>query len=150
MWYYTGGRRSAINKEETKEYIGKVHIGLLANIGLDNKPRVRPVGASIFYGDDVYFFTLSIRSKHAEMQANPQVEIVWFTFEDETQVHIKGKAVLVEDETLRQRFREQVGVIDNLVPEDLRQFYVLYKIQPDKVEMSKGFATSYTEIPWHS
>ena len=139
-----------MTKEEAKKYIGKVHIGHLATIGLDNKPRVRPVGASIFYGDDVYFFTLSTRSKHAEMQANPNVEIVWFTFEDEVQVHIKGKAVLVEDEALRQRFREQVGVIDNLVPEDLRQFYLLYKIQPEKVEMSKGFATSYTEIPWSS
>ena len=42
-----------MNKEEAKEYIGKVHIGHLATIGLDNKPRVRPVGASIFYGDDV-------------------------------------------------------------------------------------------------
>ena len=139
-----------MNKAEAMEYIGKVHIGYLATIGTDNKPRVRPVGVSIFYGDDVYFFTLSIRSKHAEMQANPNVEMVWFTFEGEIQVHIKGKAVLVQDEALRQRFREQVGVIDKLVPEDLRQYYVLYKIQPEKVEMSQGFATSYTEIPWYS
>lgn len=137
-----------MNKEEAKEYIAKVHIGQLATIGLDGKPRVRPVGAGVFYGDDVYFFTLSIRNKHAEMQANPHVEIVWFTFEDETQVHIKGKAILVEDEALRRRFREQVGVIDKLVPEELRRFYLLYKIQPEKVEMSRGFATGYTEIPW--
>ena len=139
-----------MNKEEAKAYIGKVHIGHLATIGIDNKPRVRPIGAGIFYGDDVYFFTLSTRGKHAEMRANPNVEIVWFTFEDETQVHIKGKAVLVEDEARRRRFREQVGVIDKLVPENLRYAYVLYKIHPEKVEMSKGFATSYTEIPWYS
>ena len=139
-----------MNKEEAKEYIAKVHIGHLATVGLDGKPRVRPVGAGVFYGDDVYFFTLSTRNKHAEMQANPDVEIVWFTFGDGIQVHIKGKAVLVEDEALRRRFREQVGVIDQLVPEDLRQFYVLYKIQPEKVEMSQGFATGYVEIPWHS
>lgn len=138
-----------MNKEEAKAYIGKVHIGHLATIGIDNKPRVRPVGASIFYGDDVYFFTLSSRNKHAEMQAHPDVEIIWFTFDDETQVHIKGKAYLVEDETLRNRFREQVGVIDNLVPEELRPNYVLYRIHPEKVEMSKGFATAYTEIPWY-
>jgi uncharacterized pyridoxamine 5'-phosphate oxidase family protein len=139
-----------MDKEAAKEFIKKVHIGHLATIGLDNAPRVRPVGASIFYGDDVYFFTLSTRGKHAEMQANPQVEIVWFTFEDETQVHIRGKASLVTDEALRQRFREQVGVIDKLVPEELRPYYVLYKVHPEKVEMSKGFATSYTEIPWYA
>lgn len=139
-----------MNKEEAKEFIGKVHIGHLATIGTDNKPKVRPVGAGIFYGDDVYFFTLSSRNKHAEMQANPNVEIVWYTFENEIQVHVKGKAYLVKDESLRQRFREQVGVIDKLVPEELRPNYVLYRIHPDKVEMSKGFATAYTEIPWYS
>lgn len=139
-----------MNKEEAKAFISKVHIGNLATIGIDNKPRVRPVGASIFYGDDVFFFTLSSRNKHGELQSNPYVEIVWFTFEGETQVHIKGRAYLVKDESIRQRFREQVGVIDKLVPEELRPNYVLYGIHPDKVEMSQGFATAYTEITWYS
>jgi len=137
-----------MNKEEAKEFIGKVHIGHLATIGIDGKPKVRPVGASIFYGDDVYFFSLSIRNKYTEIKANPNVEIVWFTFENEIQVHIKGKAYLVTDEKLRQQFREQVGVIDKLVPEPLRPNYVLYRIHPDRVEISQGFATGYTEIAW--
>lgn len=138
-----------MNKEKAKEFISKVHIGHLATIGLDNKPHVRPVGAGVFYGDDIYFFTLSTRNKHAEMQANPDVEIVWYSFEGEVQVHIKGKAFLVEDEKLRKKFREQVGVIDRIVPEDLRQYYVLYRIHPEKVEYSKGFVITYTEIPWY-
>ena len=46
-----------MNREEVIAYIRQVHFGYLATVGIDNAPRVRPIGIHNIYNNDFYFFT---------------------------------------------------------------------------------------------
>ena len=136
-----------MTRDEVIAYIQEVHFGYLATVGADNAPRVRPVGISNVYGNDLYFFTFSTTRKVAEMEVNPQVEVVWAKVEGLSQVRIRGKAVVVEDPAIQQRFREDNPMVAKILPEGAQHLFRLYKIQPEKVEMAKGLVP-YTEIAW--
>jgi uncharacterized pyridoxamine 5'-phosphate oxidase family protein len=136
-----------MTRDEVIKYIQKVEFGYLATVGADGAPRVRPVGIKNIYGDDLYFFTFSNTRKVAEMEANPQVEIVWSKLAELSQVRISGKAVIVADQAMQQRFREDNPIVAKLLPEEAQHLFRLYKIQPEKVEMAQGLVP-YTEIAW--
>ena len=121
--------------------------GYLATVDADNAPRVRPVSIKDVYDDELYFFTFSTTRKVAEMEANPQVEVVWADLEDNSQARVSGKAVVVEDETLHKRFLEDNPNAAEIIPEGARHLFTLYKIQPERVEGAQGLV-SYTGIPW--
>jgi uncharacterized pyridoxamine 5'-phosphate oxidase family protein len=136
-----------MTRDEVIQYIQDVHFGYLATVGSDNAPRVRPVGIDNVYGDELYFFTFSNTRKVAEIKANPQVEVVWSKLEEISQVRISGKAVVVEDEAIQQRFREDNPIVARLLPEGAQHLFRLYSIRPEKVEMAKGLVP-YTEVAW--
>jgi uncharacterized pyridoxamine 5'-phosphate oxidase family protein len=136
-----------MTRDEVIAYIQEVHFGYLATVGADNAPRVRPIGIHTVYGDDLYFFTFSTTRKVVEMEANPQVEVVWAKVERLSQVRIRGKAVVVEDAAIQQRFREDNPMVAKLLPEGAQHLFRLYKLQPGKVEMAEGLVP-YTEVAW--
>ena len=92
-----------MTRDEVIAFIQEVHFGYMATVDADNTPCVRPLGIYNFYGDDVYFFTFSILPKCAEIEANPNVEVVWAKLDTQSQVRLKGKAVAVEDEEVKKR-----------------------------------------------
>lgn len=134
-------------RDEVTKFIQEAQFGYLATVGADNAPRVRPVAIKDIYGDDLYFFTFSNTRKVAEMAANPQVEVVWAKVEELSQVRIKGKAVVVEDEAIQQRFREDNPIVARMLPPGAQHLFRLYKITPETVSMAKGLVP-YTEIAW--
>jgi uncharacterized pyridoxamine 5'-phosphate oxidase family protein len=136
-----------MTRDEVIAYIQEVRFGYLATVGADNAPRVRPIGIYNVYGDDLYWFTLSNTRKVAEIEANPQVEVVWSKLEEQSQVRISGKTVVVEDETIQQRFREDNPIVAKLIPEAAQHLFQLYKLQPEKVYVAKGMVP-YTEVVW--
>jgi uncharacterized pyridoxamine 5'-phosphate oxidase family protein len=136
-----------MTRDEVIKYIQEVEFGYLATVGADGAPRVRPVGIKNIYGDDLYFFTFSTTRKVAEMEANPQVQVVWSKLAEISQVRISGKATVVEDQAMQQRFREDNPIVAKLLPEGAQHLFRLYKIQPEKVEMAQGLVP-YTEIAW--
>ena len=136
-----------MSRDEVITYIQEVHFGYLATAGADSAPRVRPIGIYTVYGDDLYWFTLSNTRKVAEIEANPQVEVVWSKLEEQSQVRISGEVAVVEDEAMQQRFREDNPIVANLLPEAARHLFRLYKLQPKKVYMAKGMVP-YTEVAW--
>jgi uncharacterized pyridoxamine 5'-phosphate oxidase family protein len=136
-----------MTRDEVIAYIQEVHYGYLATVGADNAPRVRPIGIHNVYGDDLYFFTFSITRKVAEMETNPQVEVVWAKVGELSQVRIRGKAVVVEDVAIQQRFRNDNPMVAKILPEGAQHLFRLYKIQPEKIEMAKGLVP-YTEVAW--
>ncbi len=136
-----------MTREKVIAYIQQVHFGYLATVGADNAPRVRPIGIYNVYGDDLYWFTLSNTRKVAEIEANPQVEVVWCNLEEQSQVRIRVKTVVVEDEALQQQFRQDNPIITKLIPEVAQPLVRIYKLEPGKVYMAKGMIP-YTEVAW--
>jgi uncharacterized pyridoxamine 5'-phosphate oxidase family protein len=136
-----------MTRNEVIQYIQDVKFGYLATVGADGAPRVRPIGITTVYGDDLYFFTFSTTRKVAEIEGNPQVEVVWSRLEETSQVRISGTASRVEDEATQQRFRQDNPIVAKLVPEEAQHLFCLFRIQPKKVYMAKGL-TSYTEVTW--
>jgi len=136
-----------MTRDEVIEYIQKVQFGYLATVGADDAPRVRPVSIKDVYDDDFYFFTFSTTRKVAEMEANSQVEVVWSELKETSQVRVRGKAVVVEDEAMHKRFMEDNPMASKILPEGARHLFRLYKIQPEQVEAAKGLVP-YTEVAW--
>lgn len=136
-----------MTRDEVINYIQEVHFGYLATVGPDNMPCVRPVAIKDVYGDDLYFFTFCTTRKVAEMESNPQVEVVWSKLQETSQVRIKGKAVVVEDEAIHERFVADNPIVNQILPSGAEHLFRLYKIVPEKVEAAQGLVP-YTEVAW--
>jgi len=136
-----------MTRDQVIAYIQEVQFGYLATVGADNTPRVRPIGIYNVYGDNLYWFTMSNTRKVAEIQANPQVEVVWSKLQEQSQVRIRGKMVVEKDEAIQQRFREDNPIVAKLIPEAAQHLFRLYRFQPEVVEMAKGMVP-YTKVDW--
>jgi uncharacterized pyridoxamine 5'-phosphate oxidase family protein len=136
-----------MTRDEVIAYVQQVQFGYLATVGADNAPRVRPIGIYNVYGDDLYWFTMANTRKVAEIEANPQVEVVWSKLDEQSQVRISGKTVVVEDEAMQQQFKADNPIINQILPEQALPLFRLYKLQPEKVYMANGMVP-YTEVAW--
>lgn len=56
-------------------YLGKVGLQYMATIGLDGKPKVRPVQFMVLEGGRLWFCTNSQKAMYAELQQNPCIEL---------------------------------------------------------------------------
>ena len=124
-----------------------VHFGYLATMGADGAPRVRPVGMHTIYDDCLYFFTFGNTRKVAEIEENPQVEVVWCNPQEQSQVRIRGLMSLEEDEAIQQQFKDDNPMVARMLPEEARHLFRLYRLQPDAVEMARGLVP-YTTVDW--
>ena len=136
-----------MTRSEVIEFIQQVQFGYLATVGADNAPRVRPISIKDVYGDDLYFFTFATTRKVAEIAANPQVGVVWAKEAELSQVRIEGKAEVVEDPAVEQRFRQDNPMIAKILPEGAQHLFRLYKVKPEKVCVAEGMVP-YVEIAW--
>ena len=136
-----------MTRDEVIEYIKNVKFGYLATVGADGAPRVRPIGITTVYDNDLYFFTFTTTRKVAEIEANPRVEVVWSKLEQVSQVRISGRASRVEDDATQQRFRQDNPIVAKLVPEGAEHLFCLFKIQPETVYSAEGLVP-YTEVTW--
>ncbi len=98
-------------------------------------------------GDHLYFFTFGNTRKVAEIENNPQAEVVWSKLQEQSQVRIRGKMVVEENEAIQQRFREDNPIVAKLLPEATQHLFCLYKLQPEVVEMAEGMVP-YTKVDW--
>lgn len=128
-----------MTRDEVIAFIQEVHFGYLATVGADNTPSVRPLGIYNIYGDDIYFFTFSNLPKCVEIASNPNVEVVWAKLEKMSQVRVKGKAIVVEDEAMNKQFK--------VLPKEAQHLFRLYKIEPKRVAIAEGLVP-YTEVAW--
>jgi uncharacterized pyridoxamine 5'-phosphate oxidase family protein len=136
-----------MTRQEVETYIQDVKFGYLATVGADGAPRVRPVGIKDVYGDGLYFFTFVTTRKVAELEGNPQVEVVWSKLAELSQVRISGTMTVEEDPEIQQRFKEDNPIVHNLLPEGAPDLFRLYRLEPEKVYMAKGMVP-YTEVDW--
>jgi uncharacterized pyridoxamine 5'-phosphate oxidase family protein len=136
-----------MTREEVIAYIQEVEFGYLATVDADRAPRVRPVGIKTVYGDDLYFFTFAMTRKVAEIEGNPQVEVVWSKLHEMSQVRIRGKMALEEAPEIQQRFKEDNPIVARMLPPGAPDLFRLYRLQPEVVEMAMGMVP-YTQVAW--
>jgi uncharacterized pyridoxamine 5'-phosphate oxidase family protein len=136
-----------MTRDEVTAYIQDVHFAYLATMGTDGTPRVRPVGMHTIYGGCLYFFTFGNTRKVAEIEDNPQVEVVWCKPQEQSQVRIRGKMLLEEDEAIQQRFKQDNPMVTRMLPEEAQHLFRLYRLQPEAVEMARGLVP-YTTVDW--
>ena len=64
-----------ITLRDVANYLDKVGIQFMATIGLDGKPKVRPMQYMVLEDDKLWFCTNSKKEVYAELQANPCLEL---------------------------------------------------------------------------
>jgi uncharacterized pyridoxamine 5'-phosphate oxidase family protein len=136
-----------MTRDQVAAYIQEVKFGYLATVGADNAPRVRPIGMHTLYGDHLYFFTFGNTRKVAEIENNPQVEVVWCKLQEQSQVRIRGKMVVEEDEAVVQQFKQDNPIVARMLPQEAQHLFRLYRLQPEVVEIAEGMVP-YTSVDW--
>lgn len=64
-----------ITLREVADYLDHVGIQFMATIGLDGKPKVRPMQYMVLEDEKLWFCTNSKKEVYAELQANPAIEL---------------------------------------------------------------------------
>ena len=64
-----------ITLREVADYLDHVGIQFMATIGLDGKPKVRPMQYMVLEDEKLWFCTNSKKEVYAELQANPTIEL---------------------------------------------------------------------------
>ena len=64
-----------ITLRDVANYLDNVGIQFLATIGLDGKPKVRPMQYMVLEDGKLWFCTNSKKEVYAELQANPSIEL---------------------------------------------------------------------------
>ncbi len=136
-----------MTRDEVIAYIQETEFCFLATVGTDNGPRVRPVGMKTVYGDDLYFFTFGNTRKVAEIEQNARAEGVWWKPGTMSQVRIRGTLAVEQDPAIQQRFKDDNPMVSKLLPKGAEHLFLLYKLQPEAVEMTKTLGP-YTAVAW--
>ncbi len=118
---------------------------MLATVGADGHPRVRPISPVRVEGFVVWVASLRSSNKTAELEANDLVELCYLD-DAHDQVRISGPAELNEDPAAKlgvwdenPLLRAFLGSIDN--PE-----LMLYRIEPQRVRFMREWALEYFEV----
>lgn len=91
-----------MTKEEVFEFVGKNPVFGLATAD-DNKPHVRMM--MLYRADEngIIFNTGENKNVHKQLLANPQVEMCFYSAEEQRQVRIEGTVEMLEDLELKKQ-----------------------------------------------
>ncbi len=137
-----------MKREEIVLYLKARGYGHLATLASDGTPRVRPMALHTVYGDSLYFFTLAQTRKVAELGASAHVEAVWLDPKENSQLRIRGKAQIENDETIIAQFKRDNPMVTEMLPSDAQHLVQIYRVDPTAVEWAHGLVP-YKEIPWN-
>lgn len=121
-----------VTLRDVADYLDNIGIQFLATIGLDGKPKVRPMQYMVLDDDKLWFCTNSKKDVYAELQANPNLELCGCKLEnDEMQtpwIRFSAKAVFEERQDIRDAIIEKSAIVKTLY-KDMRDnpiFKVFY------------------------
>lgn len=133
-----------ITLKDVADYLDKIGIQFLATIGLDGKPKVRPMQYMVLEDDKLWFCTNSKKEVYAELQANPCVELCGCKLEtDEMQtpwIRFSAEVMFEERQDVRDAIIEKSAIV-NALYRDMRDnpiFKVFYLQNIDGWMMNLG------------
>ena len=107
-----------ITLHDVANYLDSIGIQFLATIGLDGKPKVRPMQYMVLEDEKLWFCNNSKKKVYAELQANPCVELCGCKLEkDEMQtpwVRFSAEAVFEERQDIRDAIIEKSAIVNAL------------------------------------
>ena len=99
-------------------YLDNIGIQFLATIGLDGKPKVRPMQYMVLEDEKLWFCTNSKKEVFAELQVNPFVELCGCKLErDEMQtpwIRFSAEAVFEERQNIRDAIIDKSAIVNAL------------------------------------
>lgn len=115
---------------EIAEYLDKVGLQYLATIGLDGKPKVRPVQYMVVYDDKLWFCTNSQKDMFKELSANPYVDLCGSRLMeneiDTAWIRMSAKVVFEENLTVKKMIMEKSSIVHQLYKNDAN--HPLFKV----------------------
>ena len=107
-----------VSIKDVAEYLDRVGVQFMATIGLDGKPKVRPMQYMVMDGNRLWFCTNSKKDVYAELQANPCLELCGCKLEtDEIQtpwIRFSAEAVFEERQDIRNAIIEKSSIVNAL------------------------------------
>ena len=107
-----------ITLRDLANYLDNIGIQFLATIGLDGKPKVRPMQYMVLEDDKLWFCTNSKKEVFAELQANPSVELCGCKLEkDEIHtpwIRVSAEVVFEEKQSIRDAIIEKSAIVNAL------------------------------------
>ena len=107
-----------ITLRDVANYLDNIGIQFLATIGLDGKPKVRPMQYMVLEDEKLWFCTNSKKEVFAELQANPCVELCGCKLEkDEMQtpwIRFSAEAVFEERQDIRDAIIDNCAIVNAL------------------------------------
>ncbi|MCQ2606245.1 MAG: pyridoxamine 5'-phosphate oxidase family protein [Bacteroidales bacterium] len=107
-----------ISLQDVANYLDNIGIQFLATIGLDGKPKVRPMQYMILDDGKLWFCTNKEKDVYKELQENPSLELCGCKLEeDEIQtpwIRFSAEAVFEERQDIRDAIIEKSSIINTL------------------------------------
>ena len=107
-----------ITLRDLANYLDNIGIQFLATIGLDGKPKVRPMQYMVLEDEKLWFCTNSKKEVFAELQANPCMELCGCKLEkDEMQtpwIRLSAEVVFEERLDIRNAIIEKSAIVNAL------------------------------------
>ena len=107
-----------ITLRDLANYLDNIGIQFLATIGLDGKPKVRPMQYMVLEDGKLWFCTTSKTEVYAELQANPCIELCGCKLEkNEMQtpwIRFSAEVVFEERQDIRDAIIEKSAIVNAL------------------------------------
>ena len=107
-----------ITLRDVANYLDNIGIQFLATIGLDGKPKVRPMQYMLLEDDKLWFCTNSKKEVYAELQANPCIELCGCKLEkNEMQtpwIRFSAEVMFEERQDIRDAIIEKSAIVNAL------------------------------------
>lgn len=109
--------------EKVDEMLSKAGVFYLATVDGD-KPKVRPLGFHLLYGDKIYFGVGTFKGVYKQLEANPNVEIA--SWDGECFLRYYGTAILDDNEAVVEKAFELMPDIAEMYRTNGWQMGVFY------------------------
>ena len=107
-----------ITLQDIAAYLDKVGVQFMATIGLDSKPKVRPMQYMVLEDDKLWFCTNSQKEVYAELQANPSIELCGCKMEEDeiksAWIRFSAEVVFEERQDIRDAIIEKSSIVNAL------------------------------------
>jgi len=104
-------------------YMERIGLQYMATIGLDGKPKVRPVQFMVLEDGRLWFCTNSEKALYAEVMANPSIELCGSRLEaDEMQtawIRLSAEVTFEENRHVKQLIMEKSAIVHELYQNNL-------------------------------
>jgi uncharacterized pyridoxamine 5'-phosphate oxidase family protein len=118
-----------MKKEEVFEFIRKNPVFALAT-AQDNKPHVRHMMLYRADEDGIIFNTGENKDVRRQLQANPQVELCFYSPDQQLQIRIEGTVEVLEDIELKKQVVEDFPFLKEWVDREGYEVLIVYCLKP--------------------